>query len=62
MEEIKKAKTEKDIWKYINKERKRKSALGKSVTIQDKHFCEALEGRDEAVMGEKENMGEDNEE
>ena len=28
MEEIKKAKTEKDIWKYINKERKRKSSLG----------------------------------
>ena len=28
MEEIKKAKTEKDTWKYINKKRKRKSSLG----------------------------------
>ena len=27
-----------------------------------KHFCEALEGRDEAVMGEKGNIGEDDEE
>ena len=64
MEEIKEAKTETDIWKYINKERKRKSSLRKSITMEDwhKHFCEALEGRDEAVMGEKGNIGEDDEE
>ena len=64
-ERSKRAKTEKDIWKYINEERKRKSSsLGKSITMEDchKHFCEALQGRDEAVMEEKRNIGEDDEE
>ena len=52
------------MWKYINKERKRKSSLGKSITTEDwhKHFCEAIEGRDEAGMEEKGNIGEDDEE
>ena len=56
MEEIKKAKTEEDIWKYNDKERKRESSLGKSITMEDLHihFCEILEGSDEAVIGEKE--------
>ena len=52
MEEIKKTKAEKDICKYINKERKMKSSLGKFITMEDfhKHFCEILEGMDEAVI------------
>ena len=64
MEEIKKTKTEKDICKYINEERKSKSSLGKSTTMEDwhKHFCKILEGRDKAIIAEQRNIGEDDEE
>ena len=37
MEDLKQAKTEKDIWKYINEERKRKSSLGKSIAMENSH-------------------------
>ena len=64
IEEIKKAKTEKDSWKYINKERKITLSLGKSITMKNwhKHFCEKLEGRNEAIMRKKGNIGENDEE
>jgi len=62
MEEIKKLRQRK-ISENIST-RKRKSSSGKSITMEDwhKHYCKILEGRDEAAIREKINIGEDDEE
>ncbi|KAH0821572.1 hypothetical protein GEV33_001219 [Tenebrio molitor] len=47
--EIKEIRTEREVWKYINRERKRKEPVSEKITIQEweEYFMRLLEGRKE---------------
>jgi hypothetical protein len=47
--EIKEIRTEKEVWKYINRERKKKEPVSEKITIQEweEYFMKLLEGRKE---------------
>lgn len=47
-EEIEQLKNKNDIWKYINRERKRRVAISNKISIEEwrKYFMELLEGQD----------------
>ena len=49
IEEIKNIKNENEAWKFINKERKRKSNINEEITTSEwkTYFCELLNGRSE---------------
>jgi hypothetical protein len=47
--EIKEIRTEREVWKYINRERKKKEPVSEKITIQEweEYFMKLLEGRKE---------------
>jgi hypothetical protein len=47
--EIKEIRTEREVWKYINRERKKKEPVSEKITIQEweEYFMRLLEGRKE---------------
>ncbi|KAH0812093.1 hypothetical protein GEV33_010698 [Tenebrio molitor] len=47
--EIKEIRTEREVWKYINRERKKKESVNEEITIQEweEYFMKLLEGRKE---------------
>jgi hypothetical protein len=47
--EIKEIRTEREVWKYINRERKKKEPVSEEITIQEweEYFMKLLEGRKE---------------
>jgi hypothetical protein len=47
--EIKEIRTEREVWKYINRERKKKESVSEEITIQEweEYFMKLLEGRKE---------------
>jgi hypothetical protein len=47
--EIKEIRTERELWKYINRERKEKESVNEEITIQEweEYFMKLLEGRKE---------------
>jgi hypothetical protein len=47
--EIKEIRTEREVWKYINRKRKKKESVSKEITIQEweEYFMKLLEGRKE---------------
>ncbi|XP_033228929.1 uncharacterized protein LOC117180541 [Belonocnema kinseyi] len=63
LEEIKNAKTEKDIWKYINKQRKKKNSISSGIMIRDwkNYFMDHLEGTEahSTTQGKRNNLQED---
>lgn len=52
-EEIKEAKTEAQIWKIVNRERKTARIIGEDISIEEwkNHFELVLEGREEEIGG-----------
>jgi hypothetical protein len=66
--EIKEIRTEREVWKYINRERKKKESVSKEITMQEweNYFMKLLEGRKEegeagTQMKEKQNAPEETE-
>jgi Fic family protein len=51
--EIKEIRTEREVWKYINRERKKKEPVSEKITIQEweEYFMKLLEGRKEEGKG-----------
>jgi hypothetical protein len=52
--EIKEIKTEKEVWKYINRERKKKESMSEEITLQEweEYLMKLLEGRKEKGKAE----------
>jgi hypothetical protein len=51
--EIKEIRTEREVWKYINRESKKKEPVNEEITIQEweEYFMKLLEGRKEGEVG-----------
>jgi hypothetical protein len=54
--EIKEIRTGEEVWKYINRERKKKESVSEEITLQDweVYFMKLLEGRKEKRKAETE--------
>lgn len=63
LKEIKEAKTDAKIWEYINKDRKRRVAIGENITPEEwrGHFMKTLGGTSRRQLGERRNLDQDEE-
>ncbi|XP_024884387.1 uncharacterized protein LOC112462700 [Temnothorax curvispinosus] len=64
MEELNGIRTESEVWKYINKERKIRDKVSEEISTEGwrQHFMGVLEGTDERILREERKEGNDEEE
>jgi len=63
VEELNGIRTETEVWKYINKERKVRDKVSEEISMEGwrQHFMGVLEGTDERILGEERRRGDDEE-